>query len=135
MEFEPILDENYINQAWKKSGRCKIIKSHEWSYYLYDIRKKFPEDWIVMVYRPDIPSYSWWHEVGGFEIKYPNYNYYQNSMTMLLEIVKQNSCILEFGMNMKCKWEYFTSEWILENFGQKVLVDKTYPDILVTTIK
>lgn len=134
MEFEPIFDENYIDQAWLEPDGCKLIKSHEWSYYLGEIREKFPDDWIMMIYRPDMVSYAWWHEAGGFQIQYPNYSAYKNSSNMLSEIMKQNSCILEFGRQNKCKWEYFTSEWVSENFGQDIVVDKTFSDILVTLI-
>ena len=98
MEFEPILDENYIDQAWTKNIGCKLVKSHEWSNHLDEISKKFPDDLIMMIYRPDMISYAWWHEAGGFQIKYPNYSAYKNSGVMLSEIMKQNSCILEFGM-------------------------------------
>jgi hypothetical protein len=134
MEFEPILDGDYIDQAWLEPDGCKLIKSHEWSYYLGEIREKFPDDWIMMIYRPDMVSYAWWHEAGGFQIQYPNYSAYKNSSNMLSEIMKQNSCILEFGKVNKCKWEYFTSEWISEKFGQDIVVDKTFSDILVTLI-
>jgi hypothetical protein len=134
MEFEPILDPDYIDQAWIEPQGCKLIKSHEWSYYLDQIQKKFPNDRILMVYRPDMVSYAWWHEAGGFQIQYPNYSAYKNSGTMLSEIMKQNSCMLEFGMLNKCKWEYFTSEWIYNNFGQSIVVNKTFSDILVTLI-
>ena len=134
MEFEPILDENYIDQAWLKPEGCKLVKSHEWSYYLGEIQEKFPTDRIMMIYRPDMVSYAWWHEAGGFQIQYPNYTAYNNSSNMLSEIIKQNSCILEFGRQNKCKWEYFTSDWIRENFGQDVVVEKTFSDILVTLI-
>ena len=134
MEFEPILDGDYIDQAWLKPEGCKLIKSHEWSYYLGEIREKFPDDSIMMIYRPDMVSYAWWHEAGGFQIQYPNYSAYKNSGNMLSEIMKQNSCILEFGRLNKCKWEYFTSDWIRENFSQDIVVEKTFSDILVTLI-
>jgi hypothetical protein len=134
MEFEPILDGDYIDQAWLKPEGCKLIKSHEWSYYLGEIREKFPDDSIMMIYRPDMVSYAWWHEAGGFQIQYPNYSAYKNSVVMLSEIMKQNSCILEFGRLNKCKWEYFTSDWIRENFSQDIVVEKTFSDILVTLI-
>lgn len=134
MEFEPILDEDYIDQAWTEPGGCKLIKSHEWSYYLDEIRQKFPNDRIMMIYRPDMVSYAWWHEAGGFQIQYPNYSAYKNSGVMLNEIMKQNACMLEFGMKNRCSWEYFTSEWIYKNFDQSIAVDKIFSDILVTLI-
>ena len=134
MEFEPVLDRSYIDQAWLNPGGCKLVKSHEWAYYLGEIKEKFPDDLIMMIYRPDMSSYAWWHEAGGFQIQYPNYSAYKNSSNMFSEIMRQNSCILEFGRLNKCKWEYFTSDWIYENFGQGIVVDKTFSDILVTLV-
>jgi len=135
MEFEPILDSNYIDQAWNESEGCKLVKSHEWAYYLNEIQEKFPNDWIVMVYRPDMSSYSWWHEAGGFQIKYPDYTFYKNSAIMMSEIMRQNSEILNFGMLNKCKWEYFDSNWILNNFKQYIEVKETFSDVLITIIQ
>jgi hypothetical protein len=54
---------------------------------------------------------------------------------MLTEIIKQNAAILEYGKINNCKWEYFTSSWISENFGVETDVAKVWPDILVTLIK
>lgn len=134
MEFEPILDSDYIDRVWSNPHGCKLVKSHEWAYNLNQIRTKFPNDWIIMVYRPDMISYAWWHEVGGFQIKYPNYTSYQNSATMMSEIMKQNSEILNFGMLNRCKWEYFTSSWIKNNFNQEIVVNQKFSDILITLI-
>jgi hypothetical protein len=134
MEFEPILDSDYIDQAWVEPQGCKLVKSHEWSYYLDQIKNKFPNDWIIMIYRPDMSSYAWWHEAGGFQIKYPNYASYQNSAIMMSEIMRQNSEILNFGMINKCKWEYFTSDWIWDNFNQIIDVEEAFGDILITKI-
>ena len=135
MEFEPILDSDYIDQAWVEPQGCKLVKSHEWAYNLNQIRTKFPDDWIVMVYRPDMISYAWWHEAGGFQIKYPNYASYQNSAIMMSEIMRQNSEILKFGMINKCKWEYFDSNWVLNNFNQNIEVKEIFNDVLITLIK
>jgi hypothetical protein len=135
MEFGPILDSDYIDQAWSNLQGCKIVKSHEWSYHLDEIQKKFPDDWILMIYRPDMSSYAWWHEAGGFQIKYPDYSYYKNSEFILSEIVKQNSAILEFGMLKNCKWEYFNTEWIRNNFNSDIKVTNIFSDVLVTLIK
>jgi hypothetical protein len=53
---------------------------------------------------------------------------------VLNEIMKQNSCILEFGMKNKCKWEYFTEDWIYNNFGQELKINNIFSDILITLI-
>ena len=138
MEFEPELSLSYINRAWAKPSQgCKLVKSHDWAdtYKLKLIKKFFPSAWIMMVYRPDQNSFAWWHEAGGFQIKYPNYNAYKDSPTMLSKIIEQNSAILEFGMINNCKWEYFNSTWIANNFGVNINVTNIWPDILVTLIK
>lgn len=135
MEFEPILDSNYIDQAWNELKGCKLVKSHEWAYCIDKIQEKFPNDWIIMVYRPDMSSYSWWHEAGGFQIKYPDYTFYKNSAIMMSEIMKQNSEILNFGMLNRCKWEYFDSNWVLNNFDQNIEVKEIFNDVLITLIQ
>jgi len=139
MEFEAQPVISYIDQAWTEPGGCKLVKSHDWAYKLNDLKtiQDQPQTnaWIMLVYRPDMSSYAWWHEAGGFQIKYPCYDAYRDSSGMLSEIMAQNKAILEFGMINKCKWEYFTSGWIKENFDAEVNVTNVWPDILVTLIK
>jgi hypothetical protein len=137
MEFEALPVVSYVDQAWVDPSGCKLVKSHDWAYKLNNLKALQAESdaWIMLVYRPDMSSYVWWHEVGGFNIKYPCYDAYKDSAGMLAEISKQNSMILEFGMINNCKWEYFTSSWIKENFNADINVSKVWPDILVTLIK
>ena len=139
MELEPmlILTPDRIDGAWSEDAGCKLVKSHDWAHVdrLDFIKDFYPDDWIMMVYRPDQASFAWWHEAGGFQIKYPNYQAYIDSPTMLTKIMQQNNAILEFGQRNDCKWEYFTAKWVLENFGVDIEVDNNWSDILVTIIK
>jgi hypothetical protein len=134
MEFDTILDTDYINTAWSAPGGCKLVKSHDWAYHLNSI-SMIKDIWIMMIYRPDMSSYAWWHEAGGFQIKYPCYDSYKDSAGIFSEISAQNKAILEFGSTNNCKWEYFTSKWIKENFDFQINFNKIWPDILVTLIK
>lgn len=135
MEFAPWLSDVYINNAWTLPGGTKVVKSHDWAYNLQDIKDKFPDDWIMLVYRPDMASYAWWHQAGGFNINYPNYAAYKNSETMLGEIAKQNANILKFAHTYDLTWNYFTPKWIEENFKQTIEVKQQWSDILVTLLK
>jgi len=135
MEFETYLDPTYIDSAWTDLHGCKLVKSHEWSFKLDTIKEVYPDDWIMLVYRPDMASYAWWHEAGGFNIQYPDYAAYKNSATMLGKITEQNTAILKFACDMKLTWSYFTSDWIEQNFDHKIKVKQTWPDILVTLLK
>jgi hypothetical protein len=134
MEFEALADLDYVDQAWTEPGGCKLVKSHDWAYKLDYIKQHCSDSWIMLVYRPDMSSYAWWHEAGGFQIKYPCYDAYKDSQGMLSEITAQNKAILEFGSRHNCKWEYFSSSWIKTNFNADVALSQTWPDILVTVI-
>lgn len=135
MEFDTILTPENIDPAWTEPGGTRIVKSHDWAYMLDDIKPQFPDDWIMLVYRPDMTSYAWWHEAGGFQIKYPNYAAYKDHVGMLAAIARQNQCIMEFGYKHNCSWHHFTPEWIEETFGYRAVPPRVWPDILVTVIK
>lgn len=135
MEYEPRLDPEYIDSAWEINDGTKIVKSHDWAYNLQDIKDKFLDDWIMLVYRPDIASYAWWHQAGGFNIDYPNYAAYQNSETMLGKIAEQNANILKFAHKHDLTWNYFTTRWIEQNFEQHIEVKQQWSDVLVTLLK
>lgn len=138
MEFDPIIrwvGREHIDQAWTKSGGCKLVKSHQWPDKFDEIEKFYPDDWIMLVYRPDMASYAWWHEAGGFQIKYPSYKWYQDEADMLHEISRTNKLILKYACEKRARWEYFTPEWIYEHFGCMIDVPKIQTDILVTLIK
>jgi len=135
MEFPALVIDSHVDQAFTSQEGCRLIKSHEWADHLEGIQTLCPNDWIMLVYRPDQASFAWWHEAGGFQIGYPNYSAYKNSANMLAEIVRTNQLILEYGHKRNAKWEYFTTAWIQENFNTTLEVPQTFSDILVTLIK
>ena len=138
MEFEPIVlwnGKEHIDQAWTEPGGTRLVKSHNWSDKFEEIEKKFPDDWIMLVYRPDQAAFAWWHEAGGFQIKYPNYSWYVDSNTMLYEIARSNKLMLDYACQKRAAWSYFTPDWIKENFNADIEVPQVHPDILVTLIK
>ena len=136
MEFQAKLDSDYLDSAWApKSQGIKLVKSHDWAYSLDKIKKKFPKDWIMLVYRDNIASFKWWKEAGGWEIKYPNYSAYRNDVIMTREIDWQNTAIKQFAQDRNLQWDSFNSIWIKEHFGKDVEVERTWPDIFVTILK
>jgi hypothetical protein len=135
MELECLLSADYIDSAWTSGGGTRLVKSHVWAYMLPRIAHHFPEDWIMLVYRPDMASYAWWHEAGGFQIKYPCYDAYIDSTGMLAAITRQNQCILEYAHSRNATWHHFTPEWVKSTFGHKVEIARTFPDILVTVFR
>lgn len=137
MEFELRLeDPTYLDHPWKEPGGCRIIKSHEWSLHLDQIKELYPDDWIMLVYRPDEVSSAWWHQIGGFTIKYPNYDHYGDSINMNHSIRMQNKAILEFAKKHDATWYHIGKKFVAEQFGVSTepLSDFFY-DVLITVIK
>ena len=133
MEFEA--DPARVDQAYSDPGGIKVIKSHEWIDHVNQIKALYPHTaQIMLVYRPDQTSFAWWHEAGGFQIKYPNYDYYENSAGMLAEITRCNQKILQTAYQHNATWSYFTSQWVIEHFAHDVNIKQTFSDILVTII-
>tara|TARA_B100001079_G_scaffold266614_1_gene274028 strand:- start:105 stop:986 length:882 start_codon:yes stop_codon:yes gene_type:complete len=119
MEFEAIVDGDYVDQAFvdKDHKGCKIIKSHEWAYKLPEIREKYPNDWIWMIYRPDDACFAWWYQLGGFNITYPDYTHYQNQSRIMSCIKEQNYNMLNFSYNFNASWNFMSTEWVRDQFG------------------
>lgn len=138
MEFDPVIRFNgkdHIDQAWTEPGGCRLVKSHQWPDKFDEIEQFYPDDWIMLVYRPDMASFAWWHEAGGFQIKYPSYDWYRDEADMLHEISRTNKLILQYACQKQACWEYFTTKWVKENFAAEVPIPKVHSDILVTLIK
>lgn len=136
MEFEAKLsDSAYLDSPWKEPGGKRLIKSHDWAFMLDQIKETYPDDKIMLVYRPDMTSYGWWHEAGGFQIKYPDYSAYKDSTTMLASIMEQNKCILKFARKHGAIWHHFGAVFVKEHFN--TVIDETddrYIDCLVTIV-
>lgn len=135
MEFNAALDANYIDQAWTDPGAgTQLVKSHEWAHHLPWIRKWFPNDWIMLVYRNDDASFDWWKQAGGFNIRYPSYNSYRNDEGMRHEIYRQNRSIMNYAPK---GWQRFNNEWIEQTFNlTSEHKDFTiYNDIIVQMVK
>ena len=135
MEFDARLDAAYLDQAWIKNQGCKLTKSHDWAYCLHRVRQAFPDDWIMLVHRPDENSFNWWKEAGGFDINYPSYKAYINDDIMRREISWQNQAILEFAKEYELEWRNFNSEWVLDVLGHKVDEFSMSNDIKVAILK
>ena len=105
-----------------KKNTTKLIKlllSHEWPYYFDQIVEQYPDAPITLVYRNNEASMDWWLEAGGFNITYPNYEFYCDTTGMWEQIEKQNKLILDFGQKHMLQW----------------IQHHTYSDIFIATYR
>jgi hypothetical protein len=108
----PYADINY--------NQTRILKSHQFAYHLDFIKETFPKSKIMLVYLDNDSSLKRWLMLGGFDITYPNYEWYVNKKTMLEKIKIENQCILDFSKKHNIALELFTNEWIKTKFGWNI---------------
>lgn len=121
MEFPAILDTKNLDLPYNnKNKKIKLHKSHEWSLMLDDIVDWYHRAGIILIYRPNEAAFKWWLEAGGFDIKYPNYDYYVDEATMMTHIEKQNDAILKFAHKHKLTWKHHHTH-------HDVLIAKKFP--------
>jgi hypothetical protein len=130
------LDESNLDAPYEHTQGTRLLKSHEWCYHLDAIRELYPTAWIVMVYRPDLACYAWWHEAGGFGIKHPDYRpYYRDSINMLSEITQMNAAMFQFSQKQNLAWRHVSPLWFESTFGQAVTPSSSLADTLVCCYK
>lgn len=77
----------------------KIIKSHWFSYgnNLEWLRENFPDSKIILSYNGEEVAFKWWHFVGGWDIDFPIYTWYDNDSRMYEKILEENTGIINFA--------------------------------------
>lgn len=105
MEFSCDLSEDNLDAPFSNLEGCKVLLSHEWVYKLDEIKERFPNDWILLVYRDNWESFLWWKKAGGWDITYPNYDWYENDYWMRARIEEQNNLILDFAQRHDLIWK------------------------------
>ena len=108
----PYTDTNY--------NQTRILKSHQFAYHLDFIKETFPKSKIMLVYLDNDFSLKRWLMLGGFDITYPNYEWYVDKKIMLEKIKIENQCILDFSKKQNITLELFTNEWIKTKFGWNI---------------
>lgn len=83
-------------------GGVRIIRSHQFCHHIDFLKKNWPDCPIILVHRDDDACLGWWVRCGHFNIKYPNYAYYQNLDEMAKHIDAQNKDLSE-------RWNYETT--------------------------
>lgn len=134
MEFPANL--KLIDFAHQTLDGCRIIKSHEWPYKLEAIRKEYPDDWIMLIYRSDWESFNWWKKAGGFDITYPSYESYVDDDTMLKAISEQNTKMVSYAIMNNYTWQPFNKQFMKDIFDVELDIDYSkWSGIYISIIK
>jgi hypothetical protein len=94
MEFRN--EQKYWDEPFSGEG-IRVIKSHTFAYHLpYLTDFGCP---IHLIYRTNQECFDWWHQAGGWNITYPNYQWYRDDENMIEQIQMQNLLIKEFAQD------------------------------------
>jgi hypothetical protein len=104
-QLDQMSKEDVVNEFKKPyknwaTGK-KIIKSHWFSYHLPLLERMFPEATIVGVYRSTDECYDWWHKLGGWDITYPNYDWYIDNEKLKVQIEIENQHLKNYFNSFK----------------------------------
>ena len=105
MEFDTNLDYSNLTAPFESVTGTLLLMSHEWPYHFDQIIERYPHADIQLVYRPNDASLEWWLQAGGFNITYPNYDWYVNEDGMRKQIAQQNKLILDFAHKNVLQWK------------------------------
>lgn len=110
------LSKEYFLEEIKKAFNdwetgSKIIKSHWFSYQnnLDWLRKNFPDAKIILAYNGDDVAFKWWHFVGGWDIDFPIYTWYNNDSRMYEKILEENIGLINFARKNLVPIQFYSS--------------------------
>lgn len=90
----------------------KQIKSHWFAYNLDWIWENLKGHHLLLIWKDPDRSYQHWLDVGGWEIKYPNYDWYRKLENMRDQIQKETDALLEFAVRKNLQWlDYADQDW------------------------
>ena len=128
----------------------KIIKSHWFSYHIPKLREWFPDAKLVAFYVPEDEALEWWHKVGGWDIIYPHYDWYENDQRMREQTAIENSnilehfelknyelkeIVLELGLSGLFQGEDYVFQWDPKMKTMSEKLGKHYTEMLNSNIK
>ena len=120
-----------------KNSKTKMIKCHQFAYNLDWLHENIPNSNILLVKRGNQECFDWWKQAGGWDISYPNYQWYVDDHHMLHYIEAENKLANDFTEYFADDWENLTEEWLEEKFGKhNIKLDKEkYHDVKVCLVK
>jgi hypothetical protein len=98
----------------------KLVKSHWFSYNLDWLWDNCKGHELLLIWREPEAAKDWWYRMGGWNIHYPVYTWYDNPERMWLQMQEESKLILDFGNKMNVTWhDYDTNDsWLEKEFGE-----------------
>ena len=106
--------ESFIEECLKpfndSTKPVKLIRSHWFAYNLPWLHENFKGHKMLLVSQNPRKSKEWWDFVGGWDIKHPNYDWYENDERMIKQIIEEENNITNYVNAHNMKWT--DANWI-----------------------
>jgi len=127
----------------ERNSKTKMIKCHQFAYNLDWLHENIINSNILLVKRGNQECFDWWKQAGGWDISYPNYQWYVDDLHMQHYIEAENKLAEEFVNQATILpiefylWSDFTEEWLEQKFGpHNIKLDKEkYGDVKVCLVE
>ena len=133
--------DTFINECFKpysnKEKTNKLIRSHWFAYNLDWIWENCKGHKMLLVWREPTAAENWWYSMGGWDINYPVYTWYENHEKMSMQIKKESDLVLEFAKKHNIEWWDFDVEgqWLYSRFPDATVIEPKADPIIEDTIK
>lgn len=124
------LDQFYreCRRPFQNDGeKTRSVRSHWFSYNLDWLWENCRGNTLFLIHKEDQASVNWWLERGGWEIKHPVYDWYENTARLTEQIRIENSYLLDFAQRRGLTWEGYQESWWLERFGAEEITEQYRP--------
>jgi hypothetical protein len=106
--------EQFLNECLKPylddTRPFKLVKSHWFAYNLDWIWENCKGHKLLLIWRDPEVSRDWWYSMGGWNINYPVYTWYDNPERMWIKIQEESNNILDFAQRKNIKWHDYTGD-------------------------
>ena len=133
--------ENFYNECLKPFNNdqrpYKLIKSHWFSYNLDWLWENCKGHKMMLIWREPQAAENWWYSMGGWDIRYPVYTWYNNPARMKEKIKEESDLIQGFAEKHNITWVDFdiSGDWVYKNFPEAQIIDPKANPVIDDIIK
>lgn len=113
----------------------KLIRSHWFAYNLDWIWENCKGHKLFLIWREAQAAKDWWYGMGGWNISYPSYTWYENDERMWTQIQKESKLVLDFAKSKNIELFDYYPNWMVDKIPNAATIDLRTDPVITDTIK
>lgn len=136
--------KNYTPESFKEEclkpfmhikKNFKLVRSHWFAYNLNWIWDNCKGHKLFLIWREPEAARDWWYSMGGWNIHYPVYTWYENPERMWEKIQEESKLLLDFAAEKNLSWFDHSDTWITDRWPNAIEKDYKASPKFKDTIK